>query len=774
MIDGRHNQTAGFRGAHRLSRRAALRGVGGGLAAAVGSGLGPNTSGASSQGATPTGGPPVPGGAEILWDTWGVPHIFAPDDASLFYAYGWAQAHNHGDAILRLYGEVRGRAAEYWGEAELAGDQFIHTMGVPERALQWYEAQSASMRQILDAFAAGINDYVAANPVAIADDVKVVLPVTGVDPLALVQNGLTLFTLIGARTAVIANWNPSSTVVPGASPAAGSNGWVIGPTKSASGHAMLLANPHLNWTQIGQILVEAHLVSPNVDFYGATLIGYATPLLGFNDFGGWTHTINVYNGADLYELTLDGDGYRFDGGVNAFDSVTRTIKVRQADGSQRDDPLQVRSSVHGPVVATRDDGKALAVRVAGLDRPGIYEEYLAMGAARSLGQFEDALRRVQIPMFHTIYANRDGDILLFFNSFTPKRPFGDWDYWWDVVPGDISDTLWTEILDYDELPKLINPPSGWLQNTNDPPWQATLPRAIDRADYPPYVSDQFMHQRAQRSTKLLMDKPRLSLEDVIAGKFSNRVELADRILDDLVAAAEDQGSELTKRAAAVLRGWDRQTNAESRGALLFLYWAAAMDISNLPIRPGVPLNRESDADQARAQVMASGLFATPWLEEAPLATPLGLADPAACVAALETAAAKLERETGSLDTPYGQVAKLTVGAFEVEASGGPNDPVGIFNALPLPFGLTYMEIEDNPGDSWIAAVEFGETARAQVLMSYGNATQPGSPHHGDQLPLLAKGELRPAWRTRAEIEANLESREVVGPAVSGTPEPALG
>jgi acyl-homoserine-lactone acylase len=407
------------------------------------------------------------------------------------------------------------------------------------------------------------------------------------------------------------------------------------------------------------------------------------------------------------------------------------------------------------------------VRVAGLDRPGIYEQYLAMTQARSLGEFEDALRRVQQPMFHTIYANRDGDILLFFNSFTPKRPFGDWDYWWGVVPGDTSDTLWTEILDYDELPKLINPPSGWLHNTNDPPWQATLPRAIDRADYAPYVSTQFMHQRAQRSAKMLMETSRLSLEDVIERKYSNRVELADRILDNLVAAA-DQGSALAKRAAAVLREWDRETNADSRGALLFIYWAAAMDISNLPLRPGVPLSDESQAAQANAQVMASGLFASPWLEEAPLATPLGLRDPAACVAALEAAATKLETETGALDTPYGQVAKLTVGDFTVEASGGPNDPLGIFNALPLPFDLTYMAIEDNPGDSWIAAVEFGETAHARVLLSYGNASQPGSSHRGDQLPLLARGELRPCWRTRAEIEANLEAREVIGPTGQGT------
>jgi acyl-homoserine-lactone acylase len=178
--------------------------------------------------------------------------------------------------------------------------------------------------------------------------------------------------------------------------------------------------------------------------------------------------------------------------------------------------------------------------------------------------------------------------------------------------------------------------------------------------------------------------------------------------------------------------------------------------------PGGSFRDENDAQQRTAAVMATGLFATPWLRDAPLATPIGLADPSAAVAALERAATKLLADAGSLDAPWGQLARLKIGSYDVPASGGPGDPVGIFNALPLPFGLKLIgKGEEDDGDSFVAAVEFSNPVQAQTLVSYGNASQPGSPHLGDQLPLLVKGELRPTWRTRSEIEAHLEKHKTL-------------
>ena len=120
-------------------------------------------------------------GAEILWDRYGIPHIFGKTAEDVFFAHGWAQMRNHADLLLQLYGESRGRSAEYWGPAGLEADKWVRINGVPELAQKWYAQQDPVFRKNLDAFARGINAYAAANPAGVSPEFRAVLPVTGVD-----------------------------------------------------------------------------------------------------------------------------------------------------------------------------------------------------------------------------------------------------------------------------------------------------------------------------------------------------------------------------------------------------------------------------------------------------------------------------------------------------------------------------------------------------------------------------------------------------------------
>jgi acyl-homoserine-lactone acylase len=678
----------------------------------------------------PSGGREAqPGSAEILWDRYGIPHIFAPDLPALYYAFGWAQMKAHGDLVLRLYGQARGRGAEYWGEKYADTDRWVRRMDVPARAGRWYERQTPEYRPLLDAFAAGMNAYARAHPAAIADEVEVVLPVTPVDPIAHGQRVI-LFEFVTSEREVSAaarNWPETS---------AGSNAWAIGPKRSASGRAMLVANPHLPWSDLF-LWFEAQLSAPGLDAYGATLVGQSIIGIGFTDRLGWTHTVNTMDGQDLYEVSLVNGGYRYDGRVRAFEEDRQTLKIRRPDGSIAEEPLVVRRTVHGPIVAEKA-GQALALRVVGLDEPNVGQQYLDMLRARSLAGFEEASARLQMPFFTTMYADADGRIMHLFGGRTPVRPGGSW-RWSGIVPGDRPATLWTRTHPYADLPKVVDPPSGWLQNANDPPWTTTFPAAIAAGDYPSYMAPRFMHFRAQRSARMLDEKPSLSFDDVVAAKLSTRMEASDRIVDDLIALAKPRGGKAAE-AAAVLARWDRSADADSRGAVLF----------------------EAFFREWTRRSGAGGGFAVKWDEKRPRTTPRGIANPEMALAALEAAAARVEADHRALDVPWGAVYRLRRDGVDLPANGGPQD-LGIFRVVGFRRAAD-RTFEAAGGDSYVAVVEFSNPVRAMALLSTGNFSQPGSPHRTDQLRLFAEKKLRSVWRTRAEIEANLERREVVGPS----------
>lgn len=662
---------------------------------------------------------------EILWDNYGVPHIYGADTQGAFQAFGWAQMQSHGDLILRLYGQARGRAAQYWGEDYLESDQWVVTMGIPQRAKTWYQEQNSTFRSYLDAFAAGINNYAQEHPELISDELEVVLPITGEDILAHCQRVLNFTFIVDPQT--VANL-ASELEQPKQSK--GSNGWAISPSRSESGNTMLLANPHLPWSDLF-LWYEAQITAPGIEAYGATLVGVPVLGIAFNNNLGWTHTVNTFDGWDLYELTLAGEGYLFDGEVRDFEEQTTQIKIKQEDGTMESQELTIQNSIHGAVIK-QENGKALALRVVGLDSPRTLEQWWDMAKAKNFKQFEKVLQRLQLPMFTVIYADREGHIMHLFNGQVPIRSQGDFAYWQGIIPGDTSDTLWTKIHPYQDLPRIVDPTSGWLQNANDPPWTTTFPRGISPEDYPPYIAPRDMDFRAQRSARMLAEDSKISFEEMIAYKHSTRMEISDRLLDDLLPALQTEGSPFALKVADVLNTWDRQTNADSRGAVLFAAWLG-----------------ESDFDT---------LFSQPWQENSPLSTPDGLANPPQAVATLLAVATQIEQDYGAIDIPWGEVFRLQYGNVDLPANGGPGE-LGIFRVVEFIPQENSKDFQAFFGDSFVAAIEFSQPVKAMALNTYGNATQPNSTHSNKQLKLFSQKQLRPVWYLRQEVEANLVERK---------------
>jgi acyl-homoserine-lactone acylase len=656
---------------------------------------------------------------EIFWDNYGVPHVYAANNKEMYYAFGWAQMNNHADLLLQIYGQARGEAAAYWGNDWVESDKQILVFDLPEKGKDMYAKQTSEYKTYIDAFVKGINDYAAAHPASITATMKQVLPVKGSDVCANILRTMFRFLTANERSATEKLFQP------------GSNAYAIGASRSASKNAMLVINPHLPWKKDFTLLFEAQLKSNEFNAYGITFVGMPMLFSGFNDNLGWTHTVNTLDASDRYELSLQNGGYLLDGQTSSFDKKTITLKIKQVDGSLTEEKLEIKRSKHGPVVGEKND-KAWALRIAGLDDYKIFEEYHKMAKAKNWNEFESAVKMLQIPMFNLLYSDKAGNIFYLFNGNLPKRPEGDFPYWRGTIDGTRSNLIWQETLGYDDLPKVFNPPAGFLQNANDPPWLCTWPGVLDPKNFPSYVAPLAMPLRPQRAVNMIRNDSSISFEELVNYKLNTGPEAADRFLDDLFNAVKKYPDSIALKAVAVLQSWNKLTDANSKGAVLFSTWF---------------------------EKLTPAIYARRWNRVAPLSTPDGLNDERLAAELLVKAAKEVEEKYGSMDIAWGDVYRLRLDNMDLPANGGWQQQ-GIF------MSQSYSQDADKKfrvegGETFIAIAEFGKTVKASVLLGYGNASQQGSKHRTDQLNLLSEKKLRQALLTKADIIKHLEKEEIL-------------
>ncbi|MEQ8423626.1 MAG: penicillin acylase family protein, partial [Cyclobacteriaceae bacterium] len=362
-------------------------------------------------------------------------------------------------------------------------------------------------------------------------------------------------------------------------------------------------------------------------------------------------------------------------------------------------------------------------------------QWWRMGNANNFEEFESALKMAQIPFWNVMYADKAGNIFYLFNGLIPVRKEGGWDYWDRVIPGGKSEDVWTAVHPYSDLPQIKNPPQGWLQNANDPPWTSTFPMLLNPDDFPPYTAPKGMPFRPQRAVRMLDEDESITFDELVDYKLSTRLEMADRLLDDLFAAVDQYGTAKGKEAKAVLENWDRQSNNESVGTLLFTQWALAM------------------------QVWDENTFATKWDENSPRTTPDGLADPKKAAKTLEAVADDIIKKHGGLQVPWGDVYRLHYNSIDLPGNGAN----GLFGAFRVawPGRVENNKTQISGGDSWVGIIEFGDSIKAKVLLSYGNSSQKESPHNGDQLKLFSERKLRDALFYPEDLEGNIKGVEVL-------------
>jgi acyl-homoserine-lactone acylase len=664
----------------------------------------------------------------IYRDSYGVPHVYGPTDASCVFGFAYAQAEDNFWQVEDNYIQAVGRAAEVKGEGSLAADLLNRTLEITKLSMAEYERASPRTRELCDAYADGLNYFLERNP-----QVRPRL-ISHFEPwqiIALVRFEVyQLFVyetqdlhLEDARTASLRADREDSP---------GSNMWAVAPRKSADGHAMLFINPHVFFFGPTQFY-EGHLHSgEGWDISGASFLGMPFPALGHNKYLGWSHTVNYPGISDLYLEKFDDPrdplAYAYAGGHRRATEWAEVIKVKTDHGIEPRS-FTLRKTHHGPVVSTKGD-QALALRLAKLEEGGLIDEWYAMGKARSLAEFKAAMSRLAVPMFNTIYADREGNIFYVYNAAVPRRaPKLDWT---KPLDGSSPETEWQGYHRFEELPQLTNPPTGFLQNCNSTPFLTTTEGNPAKADYPPYMVREPDTPRARVSRRILSARDKFTFDEWARAAFDTSVIQADAFVPALVQEWEKLKLADAPRAAklseamAELKAWDRVSTVDSKAMTLFAF------------------------SFERAGRMQAARDSAPW--------PM--------VRALEATVAALERDWGTWRVAWGEVNRLQrvhTGGDEPFSDARPSLPVA---GASGPFGIVfnfYARPERGQkrrygylGDTYVSVVEFGAEPQARSLLVFGESADPASPHYLDQSRFYAAGEMKPSWFTLPEIKRHAE------------------
>lgn len=669
----------------------------------------------------------------ITRDDWGIAHVHGTTDADAVFGMIWAQAEDDFHRIEMNYLDSQGRRAEAEGEGAIWRDLRMKLFVDPDTMQARYAASPAWLRELMQAWADGLNDWLYRHP-----NVKP-LVLTRFEPwMALtfsegsIGGDIETVSLSGLE-AFYGDTAAATLAAAGERlprEPSGSNGIAIAPANTVDGRTLLLINPHTSFFFRSELQMTS---DQGLDAYGAVTWGQFFVYQGFSEHLGWMHTSSGVDAIDEYAETIvrRGDSlfYRYGDGERPV--AVRTIEVPYRAGSKlATRTFTVYRTQHGPIVRS-EGGRWIAVRL--MDEPvkALAQSY-ARTKAHTLDEYRTLMALHANSSNNTVFASADGDIGYFHANFIPRRdPRFDWRR---PVDGSNPATEWQGLLSNDESPHVVNPPNGWVYNSNNWPWSAAGPYSPKRADYPAYVEKGGENPRGVHALKLLAGRHDFSLEALRALAFDPWLPeftlLRPPLLESYDALAPDDWLR-AKLAEPIdsLRGWDDRWDVRSVPTTLAVFWGEELWRRSLP--------KAREADVPIYDWLADRLTPTDRIE--------------AFSAAIDTLRARF----GTWKIAWGEVnrfQRLTDDLVHPFDDDAPSIPVGFTSSrwgalasfVARPDEGT-KKLYGTSGNSFVAVVSFGDSVRAIAVTAGGESGDPKSPHFDDQAERYATGNLRPVY-----------------------------
>ena len=694
----------------------------------------------------------------IVRDDWGIAHIHGKTDADAVFGMIYAQAEDDFNRVETNYLNAMGRLAEAEGESRIYQDLRMKLFIDPAVLKQQYAASPAWLKSLMNAFADGLNFYLATHP---AVKPRVIQSFEAWMALSFTEGSIggDIERVNLTQLQAFYGKEPAPQAPVAADPFAepeptGSNGMAIAPSNTAGHHALLLINPHTSFFFRSELQMSS---DQGLNAYGAATWGQFFIYQGFNEHVGWMHTTSGVDAVDEYLETVDkkADGYVYKYGSEERPVAASEIAVpyRTAQG-MAEKKFTVYRTHHGPIIR-ESNGKWVAIRLMQEHIKALTQSYTRT-KARDYKSYRETMELKANSSNNTIYADDSGNIAYFHGNFIPRRDTGfDWT---KPVDGSNPATEWNGLLDVDQTPHLLNPKSGWLYNTNNWPWSAAGVSSPRKEDYPVYVESGGESARGLHAIRVLEGKKDFTLDSLIAAAYDSYLTWFDNPLPALIKAwdqASDGNSLKAKLAPQIdlLRKWDHRWSVNSVATALAVFWAE--DVRRR-VGAGGRGGRASGTppDDAIARAPADQLLQS-----------------------LDAASIKLEADFGKWNTPWGDInryQRLTGDIVQPFNDTGPSIPVGFtsstwgslasFGARAYPGTKKWY---GTSGNSFVAVVEFGKTVRARAVTAGGESGDPKSPHFNDQAGRYSTGTLREVYFYRSQLKGHTKGEYHPGNGVPG-------
>ena len=675
----------------------------------------------------------------IIRDDWGIAHIHGKSDADAVFGMAYAQAEDDFNRVETNYITNLGRSAEADGEKAIWADLRQKLFLDPAFLKAGYDRSPAWLKALMDGWADGLNFYLATHPgtrprVIAHFEPWMALSFTegsiGGDIERIAPAGLEGF--YGKTRQAFLEKPDLMFKEPG-----GSNGIAIAPRDSASGHALLLINPHTSFFFRSELQMSS---DEGLNAYGAVTWGQPFVYQGFNPHIGFMHTTSTLDAVDEFAETVTRkDGryfYRYGKEERPLTEKKVTVFYKAADGRLAKRAFTTYATHHGPIVREAD-GKWISFAMMNKPVEALEQSFLRTKQGDYAGYRKVAALAANSSN-DTLFADDRGEVALLLPQFAPRRD-DQFDY---RKPVDGSDpaTDWKGLTLPDEIPHVLNPPLGWLYNTNDGPWWGAGPDSPKRAAYPRYMDSLGENARGWHASQLLSEHRGLTLETLVSDvAFDPYLPAFARLVPLLVKDHHAAPDPRLAEQVALLRDWDFKWSDHSLATSLAVFWGEAL------------------WDKCAADARAANMQVLDYM--------IARSTPSQRLAALGEASARLEKDFGNWRTPWGEINRFQRNDGAIVQRFDDSKP-----SLPVPFtssqwgSLASFGARRYPGtrryygtsgNSFVAAVEFGPRVRAVAVSAGGESGDPASPHFFDQTIRYARGLLRPVYFWPDELKGHV-------------------